>query len=333
MLKGNTPSQFLLLKNLWNWINVKLVWSFDSLALRYCSLEDFDTATSLINLAVRYHDKGAYDKAEPLYKRALEIREKVLGPEHLDTAASLNNLAVLYHDKGAYDKAEPLYKQALEIHEKVLGRDLKPFITRLCKVHAKNGSFAVPETREIGAEFYRKYGHDGMVAACDAINDLLGDDAIDLVYELACIAWHVLLPRLREMLDRRGLQHIAIVNDADEPFMGEEQLNELFAMRDPHDISFSFQPNDPNWRIYEVEGAPFEKWANKAKAGDFFGTPVISLSVKGKWEIRFGYEQGLLPAEVFDDEQSFLTSLMDCLVRHFSDRVYTLRVWVSEGIR
>ena len=35
--------------------------------------------------------QGNYAEAEPLYQRALAIREKALGPEHPDTAASLNN--------------------------------------------------------------------------------------------------------------------------------------------------------------------------------------------------------------------------------------------------
>lgn len=39
--------------------------------------------------------QGNYDEAEPLFTRALAIREKALGPEHPDVASSLNNLAVL----------------------------------------------------------------------------------------------------------------------------------------------------------------------------------------------------------------------------------------------
>ena len=39
---------------------------------------------------------GRYAEAEPLYERALAIREKALGPDHPDVATSLNNLAVLY---------------------------------------------------------------------------------------------------------------------------------------------------------------------------------------------------------------------------------------------
>jgi hypothetical protein len=44
-----------------------------------------------------------------LYKRALAIREKVLGPEHPSVGAALNNLALLYDSQGRYPEAEPLY--------------------------------------------------------------------------------------------------------------------------------------------------------------------------------------------------------------------------------
>ncbi len=52
-------------------------------------------ATSLNNLAVLYKAQGKYAEAEPLYKRALRIDERALGPDHPDVATDLNNLAVL----------------------------------------------------------------------------------------------------------------------------------------------------------------------------------------------------------------------------------------------
>ena len=64
---------------------------------------------------------GEYAKVEPLYREALRIRQKVLGPEHRDTAGSLNNLAALYDDMGEYAEAEPLFQEALRIDQKVLG--------------------------------------------------------------------------------------------------------------------------------------------------------------------------------------------------------------------
>jgi hypothetical protein len=38
------------------------------------------------------YDLAFYTEALPLYKRALTIREEVLGPKHPGTATSLNNL-------------------------------------------------------------------------------------------------------------------------------------------------------------------------------------------------------------------------------------------------
>lgn len=55
-----------------------------------------DEATAINNMAEMYRKTGAYAKAEPLYKRAIAIREKVLGPKHPDTAKSRKGLAELY---------------------------------------------------------------------------------------------------------------------------------------------------------------------------------------------------------------------------------------------
>ena len=66
-------------------------------------------------------EHACYKEAEPLYQRALAIREQSLGPEHPEIATSLSNLAVLYRDQGKYAQAEPLYQRALMIFEKVLG--------------------------------------------------------------------------------------------------------------------------------------------------------------------------------------------------------------------
>jgi tetratricopeptide (TPR) repeat protein len=82
----------------------------------------FPEAAGLLNQAGAYlHDRARYQEAEPLYQRALAIREQVLGPEHPDVATSLNDLALLYDSQGRYRHAEPLYQRALAIYKKVLG--------------------------------------------------------------------------------------------------------------------------------------------------------------------------------------------------------------------
>ena len=65
-----------------------------------------------------YYDKGDLDKANYYYQRALEIKEKQLGPNHVGLAVSYNNLGLVYYDKGDLDKANDYYQRALEIKEK-----------------------------------------------------------------------------------------------------------------------------------------------------------------------------------------------------------------------
>lgn len=61
--------------------------------------------------------------AEQFLKRSLEMRERVLGPDHPDCAQSLNNLAALCNEKKQYDKAEELYERALDIRRRALAPD------------------------------------------------------------------------------------------------------------------------------------------------------------------------------------------------------------------
>ena len=82
-----------------------------------------DDATVLNNTALSLMLAGDYAGAEPLYRRALAIDEKALGPDHPGVAIDLNNLAALLYTKGDYAAAEPLYRRALAIDEKTLGPD------------------------------------------------------------------------------------------------------------------------------------------------------------------------------------------------------------------
>ena len=74
---------------------------------------------------------GAYAEAQPLFERALAIREKKLGPEHTRTASSLNNLALLLWNRGDLARARPLFERALALGEKSLGSEHRDVATRL----------------------------------------------------------------------------------------------------------------------------------------------------------------------------------------------------------
>ncbi len=80
-------------------------------------------AATLNDLALTYFRLGRYGEAEPLHKRALDIRERVYGKEHPKVAATLNDLAFLYVAQGRTAEAGPLHTRALAIREKAFGPD------------------------------------------------------------------------------------------------------------------------------------------------------------------------------------------------------------------
>ena len=50
---------------------------------------------TVCNLAKLYGAQGRYSEAEPLYQRALALRERVLGAEHPYTKASRESLTAI----------------------------------------------------------------------------------------------------------------------------------------------------------------------------------------------------------------------------------------------
>ena len=133
--------------------------------------EHINVATSLNALAVLYKDQGKYAEAEPLFRRALAIWEKVrgsgesaeaeplyhgalvvrkraMGAGHLDVANLLNNLAQLYAAQGKYADAEPLYQRSLAIREKTLGSEhsfVADSLNNLAGLYKAQGKYAEAE--------------------------------------------------------------------------------------------------------------------------------------------------------------------------------------------
>jgi CHAT domain-containing protein len=84
------------------------------------SLED---ARQLSEQSNGLRHNGQYEAAFTPAEQALEIREKLLGPEDPLVADSLHQIAILCDDTGDYKRAEPLNLRALRIREKKLGPD------------------------------------------------------------------------------------------------------------------------------------------------------------------------------------------------------------------
>ena len=94
-------------------------------------IEHPDVAESLFNLACLYSTQGRFKEAISLHERALAVREKSLGTEHVAVADSLDRLGKLYVISANVDKlnvdklaeAKRCHERALAIRKKTFGTD------------------------------------------------------------------------------------------------------------------------------------------------------------------------------------------------------------------
>jgi tetratricopeptide (TPR) repeat protein len=110
--------------------------------------DDVALAASLYNLAILRREQGKLPEAEGLYRRSLEIRERVEGADHPDVATTLNNLAGLKAAQGDYDAAQPLLERALAIRQAALGDEhtlTAESLSNLALLYAARGNAAAAE--------------------------------------------------------------------------------------------------------------------------------------------------------------------------------------------
>jgi tetratricopeptide (TPR) repeat protein len=102
----------------------------------------------LSNLASLYGAVGRFTDAADVYKRALEVSEKVFGKENPQTASALVDLAGAYASQEKYGEAEPLATQALQIYEKTTGKDspqVAAVLNNLGNIRAAQGKYEEAE--------------------------------------------------------------------------------------------------------------------------------------------------------------------------------------------
>jgi CHAT domain-containing protein/Tfp pilus assembly protein PilF len=119
---------------------------------------------------------GKYDEALPMIARALEIRERILGPDHRDVASTINVLANLYYYKSDFATAEPLYQRALDIREKALEPNhpqIASSLNNLANLYIDRGDYAKAEPLHLRSlEIWEKalgLDHPGVA---DVLNNL-----------------------------------------------------------------------------------------------------------------------------------------------------------------
>jgi CHAT domain-containing protein/Tfp pilus assembly protein PilF len=91
---------------------------------------------------------GKYSEAILIVERALDLANRLYGPEHLEVARLLGTLAVLQVSQGRYAEAESLYKRGLVIKEKALGLehpDVGLSLNNLAILYRRQGRYAEAE--------------------------------------------------------------------------------------------------------------------------------------------------------------------------------------------
>jgi CHAT domain-containing protein/Flp pilus assembly protein TadD len=93
-------------------------------------------ATALNNLGTLLEDKGDYGRAEPLYRRALDIDRAMFGPDSPRLATRLSNLAGMYITLARYDEATQALREAMRIDRASYG-DNHPRVAHLLLTGAR----------------------------------------------------------------------------------------------------------------------------------------------------------------------------------------------------
>jgi CHAT domain-containing protein len=127
----------------------------------------------------RLRGGAQFAEARVPLQRALEIRERVLGPDDLLVAETLGSMAIAYESTGDYASAEPLKLRALRIMEKALG----PNHQRVARELMSLGGFY----RELGDELKAEEMYQRSLAIFEKIGQMENAVVATLLNDLGSI--------------------------------------------------------------------------------------------------------------------------------------------------
>jgi Flp pilus assembly protein TadD len=74
--------------------------------------DSYETAARAHQLAKQLATAGRVDEAAALYRQAIAMKQRVLGPNDPEVATTLHNLALLFKAAGRAEEAESLWAEA-----------------------------------------------------------------------------------------------------------------------------------------------------------------------------------------------------------------------------
>jgi tetratricopeptide (TPR) repeat protein len=131
---------------------------------------------ALLHEAAYYcHSIQAYVDAEFLGKKALHIKENVLGKHNPSTILSLDNLGFFYESQGKYKEAEVYSRKLIKIKKQVLGKnhpDIAKILVNLASLYENSGNYKKAESlyKELLNLYKKEFGDNLLIAK--ALNNL-----------------------------------------------------------------------------------------------------------------------------------------------------------------
>ena len=112
-----------------------------------------------------YQSLGLFPSAESHYRKALETRRRLLGPEHPDALRTMFDLSRPLHLQARYAEAEKILREAFDVQRQVLGPDHPETLSsmsRICAAIHDQGRYQEAETfcRETLERRRRALGED-----------------------------------------------------------------------------------------------------------------------------------------------------------------------------
>lgn len=186
-----------------------------ALAAAYLEIDDKRAAVSLVREAIAIFERadppdlialsyavgdlaqavGSTKEAEPLYRKALALAEKVSGPEHPAKAHALNNLGMFLFAEGQIREAEPLMRSALRIRERAKGMADPLTAQSLCSLGdmaAAQGDISIAESLVRRSLDLRRLalpkGHPDIAESCSGLAEILLGQGGDHAREASMLA-------------------------------------------------------------------------------------------------------------------------------------------------
>ncbi|MBI2819991.1 MAG: tetratricopeptide repeat protein [Acidobacteria bacterium] len=112
-------------------LDEKTLLTLPEIVERALGVDHPELAKALHRLAVLYHSRDNMEKAEFLYRRALDTAERAFSEPNMEWGLMMNNFGRALYDQKKFTEAEVIYKQAINLLRLAIGPKHRKLATPL----------------------------------------------------------------------------------------------------------------------------------------------------------------------------------------------------------